>query len=119
MIVRGRIRCGEVLSLRPALCQPLLTPPLSFPFLCFSSDARFFVIPPALQFPEESFPREFFLGDLQSFFDVVIKNLDFHICDLRIPFTEVSVYSGVFLARASTAECNIRFLDPQVFVPLP
>jgi hypothetical protein len=64
--------------LRAALGQPLLPAPLSFPFLGFASDAWLLIIAPALQFPEQTFTREFLLGNLESFLDVIVENFDFH-----------------------------------------
>jgi hypothetical protein len=64
--------------LRAALGQPLLPTSLSFPFLGFASDAWLLIIAPALQFPEQAFTREFLLGNLESFLDVVVENFDFH-----------------------------------------
>jgi hypothetical protein len=60
------------------LRQPLLTPPLRFALLGFLPDTRLFVKPSALQFSEESFPREFLLGNFESFLDVIIEDFDFH-----------------------------------------
>lgn len=68
----------EVRLLRLTLRQPLLTPTLRFAFLGFLPDARLLVKPPTLQFPEESFPREFFLGNFEGFFNVIIEDFDFH-----------------------------------------
>lgn len=64
--------------LRLALRQPLLTATLSLTLLGFLPDARLLVVPPPLQFPEEPFPRELFLRNLERFFDVVIEDFDFH-----------------------------------------
>ncbi len=58
--------------------QPLLTAPLCFPQLGFFSYARLFVESTALEFAEQSFAGQFFLGDLESFFNVVIEDFDFH-----------------------------------------
>ena len=60
------------------LRQPLLTPPLRLALLGFLPDTRLLVKPPALQFAEESFPREFLLGDFEGFLDVIIEDFDFH-----------------------------------------
>ena len=60
------------------LRQPLLTPPLRFALLGFLPDTRFLVKPPTLQFAEESFPRELFLGNFEGFLDVIIEDFDFH-----------------------------------------
>jgi hypothetical protein len=69
--------------LRLTLRQPLLTPPLSFALLGFFPDARLLVKPSPLQFAEESFPREFFLGNFEGFLNVIIEDFDFHSCCLR------------------------------------
>ncbi len=60
------------------LRQPLLTPPLRLALLGFLPDTRLLVKPPTLQFAEESFPREFLLGNFESFLDVIIEDFDFH-----------------------------------------
>jgi hypothetical protein len=60
------------------LRQPLLTPPLCLTLLGFLPDTRLFVKSPALQFSEESFPREFLFGNFESFLDVIIEDFDFH-----------------------------------------
>ena len=65
------------------LRQQLLTPPLRLKLLGFLSDARLFVKPPPLQFAEESFPREFLLGNFEGFLDVIIEDFDFHAFSLR------------------------------------
>ena|SRR5689334_11332797 len=69
--------------LRLALRQPLLTTPLRFPLLGFLPDARFLVVSPPLQFPEEPFARELFLRNFERFFDVVIEDFDFHSSRFR------------------------------------
>ena len=51
--------------------------------LGFLSDARLFVKPPPLQFAEESFPREFFLGNFESFLDIIIEDFNFHAFSLH------------------------------------
>ena len=66
-----------------ALRQPLLTAPLRFALLGFLPDTWLFVKPPALQFSEEPFPREFLLGNFESFLDVIIEDFDFHSSRLR------------------------------------
>jgi len=71
-------RAVEGSLFRLPLRQPLLTPALRFTLLGFFPDARPFVKSSAFQFAEESFPREFFLGDLEGFFNVIIEDLDFH-----------------------------------------
>jgi len=60
------------------LRQPFLTPPLRLAFFGFLPDTRLLVKPPTLQFTEESFPREFLLGNLEGFLDVIIEDFDFH-----------------------------------------
>jgi hypothetical protein len=65
------------------LRQPLLTPPLCFSLLSLFPDTRLFVKPPALQFAEESFPREFLFGYFEGFLDVIIEDFDFHSFRLR------------------------------------
>lgn len=60
------------------LRQPLLTPPLRLALLGFLSDTRLFVKSPAFQFAEESFPREFLLGNFEGFLDVIIEDFNFH-----------------------------------------
>ena len=60
------------------LRQPLLTPPLCLALLGFLPDTWLFVKPPSLQLPEESFARELFLGNFESFLDVIIEDFDFH-----------------------------------------
>lgn len=72
----GKLLEGRLLWL--TLRQPLLTPPLCFSLLSLFPDTRLFVKPPALQFTEESFPRELFLGNFERFLDVVIEDFDFH-----------------------------------------
>ncbi len=64
---------------RTTFCQPLLPAPLGFPFFRLPPDARLLIIPPALQFSEQPFTGKFFLGDLESFLDIIIENFDFHI----------------------------------------
>ncbi len=85
--MRGGIkRAGEPVEGRLlwlTLRQQLLTPPLRLKLLGFLSDARLFVKPPPLQFAEESFPREFFLGNFESFLDIIIENFNFHAFSLR------------------------------------
>jgi hypothetical protein len=65
------------------LRQPFLTPPLCLALLGFLPDTRLFVKPPPLQFAEESFPREFLLGNFKGFLDVIIEDFDFHSFRLR------------------------------------
>ena len=60
------------------LRQQLLTPPLRLKLLGFFPDTRLFVKPATLQFSEESFSREFFLGNFEGFLDVIIEDFDFH-----------------------------------------
>ena len=68
-------RTGEPVEgrlLRLTLRQPLLTPPLRLALLGFLPDTRLFVKSPALQFAEESFPREFLFGNFEGFLDVIM-----------------------------------------------
>ena len=60
------------------LRQPLLTPPLRLALFGFLPDTGLFVKPPALQFAEESFPRELLLGNFEGFLDVIIEDFYFH-----------------------------------------
>ena len=60
------------------LRQPLLTPSLCLALLGFLPDTRLLVKPSTLQFAEESFPREFLLGNFEGFLDVIIEDFDFH-----------------------------------------
>jgi hypothetical protein len=60
------------------LRQQFLTPPLRFKLLGFLPDTRLFIKHPPLQFAEESFSREFLLGNFEGFLDIIIKNFDFH-----------------------------------------
>jgi len=80
--------CGEMTTrtnkledrflFRLTLRQPLLAATLSLALLGFLPDARLLVKPAPLQFPEEPFAREFFLGDFERFINVVIEDFDFH-----------------------------------------
>src|SRR4051812_34249657 len=88
-ICRFRQKCdrpnGQLLEGRLfwlTLRQPLLTPPLCFSLLSLFPDTRLFVKPPTLQFAEEPFPREFFFGNFECFFDVIIEDFNFHSSDL-------------------------------------
>ena len=69
--MEGRLR-------RRTLRQQLLTPPLRLKLLGFPPDTRLFVKHPPLQFAEESFSREFLLGNFEGFLDIIIKDFDFH-----------------------------------------
>ena len=80
------------------LRQPLLTPSLCLALLGFFPDTRLFVKPPAFQFAEESFPREFLLGNFESFFDVIIEDLDFH--SFRLCAFPGDACTGFFLVPA-------------------
>ena len=84
--------------LRFTLRQPLLTPPLGFALLGFLPDARLLVKPSALQFAEESFPREFLLGDFEGFLDVIIEDFNFH--SSRLCTFPGDACIGFFLAPA-------------------
>src|SRR5439155_11070959 len=78
-----QVREGRLLGF--VLGQPLLAPALSFTLLVLSLEARLFVEPAALELPEQPFASQLFLGDLQGFLDVVIKNLNFHPANPRPP----------------------------------
>jgi hypothetical protein len=65
------------------LRQQFLTPPLRLKLLGFLPDTRLLVKLPPLQFAEESFSREFLLGNFEGFLDVIIEDFDFHGSRLR------------------------------------
>ncbi len=69
---------GEGRLLWITLRQQLITPPFRLKLLGFFPDTRLFVKSPPLQFAEESFPREFLLGNFEGFLDIVIEYFDFH-----------------------------------------
>lgn len=79
------------------LRQPLLTTTLRFAFLGFLPDARLLVKPPALQFPEEAFPRELLFGNFEGFFNVIIEDFDFH--SSRLFTFPGDACTGFFLVR--------------------
>jgi hypothetical protein len=64
--------------LRTAFRQPLLPAALSFPLLGFAPDAGLLIVPTALEFSEQTFTGQLFLGDLERLLDVVVENFDFH-----------------------------------------
>src|SRR3989442_1564686 len=78
-----QIRKGRLLGL--VLGQPLLAPALGFTLLVLSLQAGLLVKPATLELPEQPFASQLFLGDLQRFFDVVVKNLNFHPANRRPP----------------------------------
>lgn len=84
---RGRKGCDQerkqqqesgTRSLHPMLGQPLLPSPLGFSLLGLFPDAGLLVVAAPLELAEESLAGELLLGNLQCFFDVIVKNLDFH-----------------------------------------
>ena len=78
--VAGEPVKGRLLWL--TLRQQLITPPLRLKSLGLLPDTRLFVKTPPLQFAEESFSREFLLGNFEGFLDVIIENFDFHVSRL-------------------------------------
>jgi len=60
------------------LCQPLLPSSLGFSLLGLFPDAGLLIVAASFELAEESLAGEFLLGNLQCFFDVIVKNLDFH-----------------------------------------
>lgn len=77
MLTEESARVNDQL-LRLPLGQPLLTAALSFAQFRFLSDARLFIETATLQFAEQTFACQLLLGNLQSFFNVVIENFNFH-----------------------------------------
>ena len=61
-----------------ALREPFLTASLRLALFGLLAHAWFFVETAPLEFPEKTFAGKFFLGNLESFFDVIVEYFDFH-----------------------------------------
>ena len=57
---------------------------MSFALLCLLSHAGLLIKTAALQLTEQPFSGELLLGNFQSFFNVVVEDLDFHPVDFRL-----------------------------------
>lgn len=66
------------------LGQPLLTASLSFALLSLLSYTRLFVETSALELTEQALTGQFLLCDFEGFFNVIIKNFDFHPLTFRL-----------------------------------
>ena len=75
--------------------KPLLSPTLSLALSPLLRTLAFHT-PTSLQFAEQSSSANFFFGDLQAFFNVVIANPIHRQLPSRLSFTEVSGYSTCF-----------------------
>jgi len=99
------------------LGKPLLAASLSFALLRFLPDARLFIKSTPFEFPEQALTGQLFLGDLQRFFYIIIKDLDFHNLSVSNPFDylalqllRLSIGAGVYHSPlSSTRLCSMSF----------
>lgn len=85
--------------IHPALRKPLLPATLGFALLGLFPHARLLVKPAPFKFAKEAFAGEFFLGDLQGLFNIVIEDLDFHRALLSVSATEVAAWGYTVTAQ--------------------
>ena len=74
------------------------------------SHAGFFVKTATLQLTEQPFSRELFLGNLQSFFDIVVEDLDFHPVDFRLSQAKWTCCSRFSINRGRSLTQALEFL---------